>query len=247
MKESKRDIQSISARVAKHVSEKVEKAEVNLSYSLWIDYNNWLSIVLNIIYVLGRFSLFYINFLTCFMIFSIFCSICSKSTYSMKPNGNASTRKYYFILKLKFAYYNNIFGKVFHFKSNRPNNATVWEAPMLKKYFSSWTNYFPVWHSTENQVFTFSALFPCFSVFTLFEIMQLVKTSCKTSWRHLERRKIVTLKTSWRRLKDMSWTRLEDMSWRRLEDMSWRPLKDFTETNKILTGDTCILISWEQI
>ena len=80
VKESKRDIQSISARVAKHVSEKVEKAEVNLSYSLWIDYNNWLWIVLIIIYVLGRFSLFYINFLTGFMIFSIFCSTCSKST-----------------------------------------------------------------------------------------------------------------------------------------------------------------------
>ena len=57
----------------------------------------------------------------------------------------------------------------------------------------------------------------------------------KTPWRRLRRRKIVTLKTSWRRL--------DDMSWRRLEDMPWRPLKDFMETNKILTRDTCILIS----
>ena len=40
----------------------------------------------------------------------------------------------------------------------------------------------------------------------------------------------------------MSWRRFEDMSWRCLEDMSWRPLKDFMETNKILTGDICILI-----
>ena len=48
---------------------------------------------------------------------------------------------------------------------------------------------------------------------------------------------------SWRRLEDVSWRRLEDMSWRCLEDMSWRPLKDFMETNKILTGDICILIS----
>ena len=73
----------------------------------------------------------------------------------------------------------------------------------------------------------------------------------KTSSRRLGRRKIVTLKTSsrrledmsWRCLEDMSWRRLEDMSWRCLEDMPWRPLKDFMETNKILTGDICILIS----
>ena len=47
-------------------------------------------------------------------------------------------------------------------------------------------------------------------------------TSSKTFGRHLGRRKIVTLKTSWRRLEGMSWRRLEDMSWRCLEDMSWR-------------------------
>ena len=54
------------------------------------------------------------------------------------------------------------------------------------------------------------------------------KTSRKTSWRRLERRKIVTLKTYWRRLHDMSWRRLEDMSWRSLEDMSWRRLEDIS-------------------
>ena len=74
----------------------------------------------------------------------------------------------------------------------------------------------------------------------------VLKASCKdvlkTSWRRLGRQKIVTLKTSWRRLEDMSWRRLEDMTWRRLEDMSWKPLKYFMETNKILTGDFCILI-----
>ena len=63
----------------------------------------------------------------------------------------------------------------------------------------------------------------------------LLQDILKASWRHLGRRKIVSLKTSWRRL--------EDMSWKRLEDMSWRPLKDFMETDKILTGDICILIS----
>ena len=52
-KESKRDVESISARVAKHVSKKVAKAEVNLNYSLWIDYNNWLWIAL-IVYLYPR-------------------------------------------------------------------------------------------------------------------------------------------------------------------------------------------------
>ena len=83
-------------------------------------------------------------------------------------------RKYYFILKLKFSYYNNIFGKVSHFKSNRPNNATVCETPMLKKYFNSWRKYFLFRHFIENQVLTISTLFPCFSVFSLFKLMQLV-------------------------------------------------------------------------
>ena len=57
-------------------------------------------------------------------------------------------------------------------------------------------------------------------------------SSSKRSWRRLGRRKVVTLKTSSRRLEDMSWRRLEDISWRRLEDMSWRRLQDVLETNK---------------
>ena len=39
-KKSKRDVESISARVVKHAPKKVEKAEVNLNYSLQIDNNN---------------------------------------------------------------------------------------------------------------------------------------------------------------------------------------------------------------
>ena len=65
-------------------------------------------------------------------------------------------------------------------------------------------------------------------------------TSSKTSWRHLVRclgrRKIVMLKTSWRRL--------EDMSWRCLEDISWRRLEDTMERNKILTGDLTNLYAY---
>ena len=36
-------------------------------------------------------------------------------------------------------------------------------------------------------------------------------SSSKTTWKRLGRRKIVTLKTCWRRLQDMSWTRVEDV------------------------------------
>ena len=119
-------------------------------------------------------------FLTGFMICSISCSTCSKWNLMGTSVRNGQQffilfgRKYYFILKLKFSYYNNIFGKVFHFKSNRPNNATVCETPMLKKYFNSWRKYFLFRHFIENQVLTISTLFPCFSVFSLFKLMQLV-------------------------------------------------------------------------
>ena len=55
---------------------------------------------------------------------SISCSTCTKSTKGKKPYGNISIRngqmflilfgkKYYFIQKLKFSYYNNLFGNVF--------------------------------------------------------------------------------------------------------------------------------------
>ena len=71
-------------------------------------------------------------------------------------------------------------------------------------------------------------------------VEDILQDILQASWRRLRRRKIVTLKTSWRRLEDMSWRRLDDMSWRCLEEMSWRRLEDIMETNKILTGDICI-------
>ena len=54
----------------------------------------------------------------------------------------------------------------------------------------------------------------------------ILKTSCKTSWRRLGRRKIIALKRYWSRLEDMSWRRLEDISWRCLRT-SWRQTKCF--------------------
>ena len=56
---------------------------------------------------------------------------------------------------------------------------------------------------------------------------------CNTSWRRLRRRKIVTLKTSWRRLEDVFKTPFQDVfktflkeSWRRLGQTFWRRLED---------------------
>ena len=120
MKESKRDVETISERVFKHASKKVKLIWIAASeLTITIDYGLfWLYI-----YIHGRCRLFYISFLTGFMICSIYCSTCSKSTKSMKPNGNISTKwstvlyfvweKCYFIEKLKFFHYNNIFGNVF--------------------------------------------------------------------------------------------------------------------------------------
>ena len=50
----------------------------------------------------------------------------------------------------------------------------------------------------------------------------------KTIWRHLGRRKIITWRTSWRHLEDMSWRRLENVLKTYLEDVLrtlWRQTK----------------------
>ena len=109
--------------------------------------------------------------------FSISCSICSKSTKSMKPNGNISTgfakvllfvKNFYFKQKLSFLI-NTIFGYV-----SQTSGVIACGTRMLKKYFSNWKKYFLVWHFIENQVFTISALFLCSGVCSLFKPMKLV-------------------------------------------------------------------------
>ena len=54
------------------------------------------------------------------------------------------------------------------------------------------------------------------------------KTSSTHFARRLGRPKIITLKTSWKRL--------EDMSWRRLKNMSWSRLQEVLEIKKCLLG-----------
>ena len=128
------------------------------------------------IYIYRGFFLFHISFLTGFMICSISWGTCFKGTKSMSLMGTSVRngkklfilfgKKYYFIRTLKFSYYNNLFRRV--------NNGTVFETPMLKNYFHSWRKYFQARRFIENQVFTISVLLPCFGVFSLFKLMQLV-------------------------------------------------------------------------
>ena len=100
----------------------------------------------------------------------------------MKPNGNISTEwaKVFFFVWEKELFRREIicflinFLETFsNFKSNRLNNATVYETPMLKKYLNSRKSYFLVRQFIENQVFKISALFLCFSVFSLFKLISL--------------------------------------------------------------------------
>ena len=84
-------------------------------------------------------------------------------------------KKSYFIEKL-YVFLLITFLETFfsNFKSNRPNNATVCETRMLKKYLNSWKKYFLVWQFIGNQISIISALFPCFRIFSLFKLIKKV-------------------------------------------------------------------------
>ena len=65
----------------------------------------------------------------------------------------------------------------------------------------------------------------------------------KTSSVRLQRNNFSSFRTSSRRLAKAMKTssrRLEDISWRRLEDMSWKCLQNVLETNKMFTGAICV-------
>ena len=83
-------------------------------------------------------------------------------------------RKYYFIQKLTFPCYKNIFGNVFQTSGVIGLITLCMRKSNAKNYLNFWRKYFAVLHFSENQVFTISALFRCFSVFSLFKLMQLV-------------------------------------------------------------------------
>ena len=137
-KTNKGDVESIYARVTKLASKKVAKAE---AMNIWIDYGLfWLHIYIN-----EWFSLAYLIPIPMFSLFSRFFyySTCSKSTNSMKPNGNTSTEwaKVFSLVWEKVLLYgevicfliNNFFGNVFQ------------KTPMLKRYLNSRKRYFLVW------------------------------------------------------------------------------------------------------
>ena len=138
-----------------------------LTMNIWIDCGLfWLYI-----YIHERFSLAYLIHIPMFSLSSWFfyCSTYSKSTNSIKTNGNTSTKwakvlsfvweKYYFIEKLYIFFLMTFSETLFKPQEYRLINATVRETPMLKKYLNYWNRPFLVWQFIENQVFTISALF----------------------------------------------------------------------------------------
>ena len=148
----------------------------------WIDYGLfWLYI-----YIHGRFCLVYLIPIPMLSLFSwfLYCNTCSKSTKSMKPNGNISTEwpkvlsfvweNVLFCREVICFLINNLFGNVFQIARVTGLimllSDCMW-TPMLKEYLNSWKRYFLVWQFVENQVFIISALFPYFSVFSLFKLI----------------------------------------------------------------------------
>ena len=100
------------------------KAEVNLNCSLWIDYEQLIMDCFDCIFISTEdLALFYINFLTGLMI-SVFLAAPAqrvRRTWNLMEKSVQNElkffillwKKYYFIQKLKFSYFNNLFGNVF--------------------------------------------------------------------------------------------------------------------------------------
>ena len=82
-------------------------------------------------------------------------------------------KKYFFIQKSSFLI-SNLFGNVFQTLRVTGLITLLYAKLRSKKYLNSWKNCFLVWQFIENQVFITSALFPCFSVFSLFKLIQFV-------------------------------------------------------------------------
>ena len=150
-------VESISARLTKYGSKKVPIAEVNLNCSLWIDYKQLIMDCFDCIFISTEdLAYFTLIFSPWFHDCSISCSTCTKSTKSIKSNGNISkkwAKVLYFVLE-----------KVLFYRQVMRNSDA-------KKYFNSRKKYFLVWYFIENQVFKISTLFLCFSVFSLFKLM----------------------------------------------------------------------------
>ena len=121
------------------------------------------------IYIRGRFSLFFMNFLTVFMI-SLFLAAPSLWVWRAWNLMGTSVRnrqkffisyenKYYFIqLKLKYSCYSNLFGNVFQTSGVIDLIALRYAKLRCWKCISVL-----FWHLIQNQVFIISALFPRFT------------------------------------------------------------------------------------
>ena len=118
-KESKQDVESINARVAKHASKEMAKAEVNLNWlqQLIMDcFDCIFTSTEDLAYFISIFSL-----VSWFVLFLAAPALRVRKAWNLMGTSIRYVqqffilfgRKYYFIQKLKFSYYNNIFGNVF--------------------------------------------------------------------------------------------------------------------------------------
>ena len=173
------DVESICARLTKHASKKAAKVEVNLKWIWRTDYGLfWFHI-----YIHEWFILFDTSAFAGFMIY-LFLAVptprVSSEWHLMGTSVRSGLRFFPLFGKNKAKFYtklsfliNDLSEKWFsNFRSNRLSMQC--ETPMVKKYFNSWKKYSLVCHFLENQVFINSALYSCFSVFSLFKLMQLV-------------------------------------------------------------------------
>ena len=149
---NKRDFESMCARVTK-----VEYFfPLRTQKLIWIDYEQLIMDCCDCIFISTN-NLAYSIPIPMFSLVSwfLYCSTCSKSTKSMKPNGNISMEwakvlaflweKVLFWREVKFSYWSPFRKRFLNFKSYKLNNSTVCKTLMLnvfillEKVFSSLT------------------------------------------------------------------------------------------------------------
>ena len=95
---------------------------------------------------------------------------------------------------------------------------------MVYLFIHTWCNNEKIRKFAANICWSSRRLQDVFSI-TVFPLPRRLEDILQDVLKTSGRSKNVTLKTSSRRLEEMSWRCLDDMSWRRFEDMSWRRLE----------------------
>ena len=109
------DVESISARVTKHASKKVAKAEFNLNYSLWIDYEQLIIDCFDCIFISTEDLAYFTSIFSVFII-SLFLAAPAlrvRREWNLMEISVQNEQKFftlfggkcYFIQKLRFSYF----------------------------------------------------------------------------------------------------------------------------------------------